>query len=58
MGREELAVYAALTLPVTTAYADKLRTLALREELADCLPCIDHMIANRVKLEQEAMLDG
>ncbi|MDR2785215.1 MAG: DUF2220 domain-containing protein [Treponema sp.] len=56
MDEGELAAYAALTLPVTEAYADKLRTLVLREELSDCLPCINYLIRNRVRLEQEAML--
>jgi hypothetical protein len=57
MDEGELAAYAALTLPVTEAYAEKLRTLTLHEELSDCLPCINYMIRNRVRLEQEAMLD-
>jgi hypothetical protein len=56
MDEGELARYAALTLPVTAEYAGKLRDLARRPELADCLPCITYMIENRVKLEQEAMI--
>jgi hypothetical protein len=58
MDAEELAAYAALTLPIADAYAEKLRTLLLREELSDCFPCINYMISNRVRLEQEAMLDN
>jgi hypothetical protein len=58
MDEGELASYAALTLPITEAYTEKLRTLALREELADCVPCINYMLRNRVRLEQEAMLDN
>jgi hypothetical protein len=57
MDEGELAAHAALTRPITEAYAEKLRSLALREELADCLPCIKRLIANRVRLEQEAMLE-
>jgi hypothetical protein len=57
MDEAELAEHAAQTAPITAAYTDKLRTLALREELADCRPCIDYMISKGVRLEQEAMLD-
>jgi hypothetical protein len=56
MDAQELAKYAALALPVTEEYAGKLRDLARRQELADCLPCINYMVENRVKLEQEAMI--
>jgi hypothetical protein len=56
MDEGELAHRPALTLRITAEYAGRLQTLALREELADCLPCINYMIRNRVKLEQEAML--
>ena len=58
MGREELAGYAALTLPIAESYAERLRTLMQREDLADCLPCISYMISRGVRLEQEAMLDN
>jgi hypothetical protein len=57
MDQGELAKYAALTLPVTESYADKLRSLTTAKELADCFSCINYMIGNRVRLEQEAMLD-
>jgi hypothetical protein len=57
MDEAELAGHAAQTAPITAAYTDKLRTLARREELADCRPCIDYMIRCGVRLEQEAMLD-
>ncbi|MDR0451835.1 MAG: DUF2220 domain-containing protein [Treponema sp.] len=56
MDGHELARHAALALPVTEEYAGKLRDLARRQELADCLPCISYMIENRVRLEQEAMI--
>jgi hypothetical protein len=58
MDAVELAGHAALTVPIADAYAEKLRTLLLREELADCFPCINYMIRGRVRLEQEAMLDN
>ncbi|MDR3160917.1 MAG: DUF2220 domain-containing protein, partial [Spirochaetaceae bacterium] len=57
MDEGELAAYAALTLPVSAAYAEKLRTLRAVKELADCLPCINYLIDKRVRLEQEALLD-
>jgi hypothetical protein len=58
MDEGELARYAALTQPVTAEYAAKLRELAQRQELVDCLPCVNYMIEKRVKLEQEAMISG
>jgi hypothetical protein len=57
MDQGELSAYAALTLPVSEAYAGKLRRLSSAAELADCASCIDYMIEHRVKLEQEALLD-
>ncbi|MDR1127778.1 MAG: DUF2220 domain-containing protein [Treponema sp.] len=56
MDERELARYAALALPVTEEYAGKLKDLARRQELADCLPCVNYMIENHVRLEQEAMI--
>jgi hypothetical protein len=55
MGKEDLVKYARLALPITEAYAEKLRSLTLLEELGDCLPCINYMAENRLRLEQEAM---
>jgi hypothetical protein len=57
MDEGELVKYAALTIPVTTAYTAKLRTLAAAKELSDCVSTINYLIENRVRLEQEAMLD-
>jgi hypothetical protein len=57
MDKDELVTYAALTRPITPSYADKLQTLAARQELADCLPCLASMIQNRIRLEQEALLE-
>jgi hypothetical protein len=56
MGREELASYARLAAPTTPPYREKLRSLLLRPELADCRPCIEYMVERGVRLEQEAML--
>jgi hypothetical protein len=56
MDERELAAYAAFTLPISPSYADKLKALAMHEELADCRPCLTFMEQNRVRLEQEALL--
>jgi hypothetical protein len=58
MDERELARYAALTQPVPPSYAAKLQNLSAHGELADCLPCLSYMIQNRVRLEQEALLDN
>jgi hypothetical protein len=56
MDEEELERYSSLTAEVQPQYIEKLRSLRQRDELNDCLPCIEYMIENRVRLEQEAML--
>ncbi|MEW5953434.1 MAG: Wadjet anti-phage system protein JetD domain-containing protein [Bacillota bacterium] len=56
MDKSELIRYALFTASVQPQYIEKLCGLKQRSELGDCLPCIDYMIENRVKLEQEAML--
>jgi hypothetical protein len=58
MDKRELITHAPLTQPISPAYAAKLQTLTTRAELADCLPTLTYMIQNRVRLEQEALLDG
>ena len=57
MDERELAKYAALTQPITPSYAAKLKALTAYPELADCRPCLTFMVENRVRLEQEALLD-
>ncbi|MDR1229762.1 MAG: DUF2220 domain-containing protein [Spirochaetaceae bacterium] len=57
MDKAELVKYAALTRPITPSYAAKLQTLATHEELADCQPCLAHMLQNHIRLEQEALLE-
>lgn len=56
MNEQELKRYSSLAAPVTRAYAEKLRSLRLRPELSDCQECLDYMVKNGEKLEQEAML--
>ncbi|MDR1900560.1 MAG: DUF2220 domain-containing protein [Treponema sp.] len=59
MDEAELRAYRTFTLRPPPAYLEKLKTLADREELADCAPCIAYMIKEGLRLEQEAMLtDG
>lgn len=52
----ELEKYSALASLVKPQYIEKLCSLRQRNELCDCLPCIEYMIKNHLKLEQEAML--
>ncbi|SHN50370.1 Wadjet anti-phage system protein JetD domain-containing protein [Desulfitobacterium chlororespirans] len=56
MNVQELKRYSNLTASVTHAYAEKVKSLGLRSELNDCKECLDYMVSNRKKLEQEAML--
>jgi len=56
MGFDELQRYITFTQTINSSYADKLKKLGTHSELADCHDCIDFMINNMVRLEQEAML--
>lgn len=56
MDKTELEKYSSLTMFVQPQYIEKLCSLSQRTELGDCLPCIEYMIKNRLKLEQEALL--
>lgn len=56
MNKDELKHYDKLAAPISLSYAEKLNNLKQRRELNDCIECIDYMIANKVRLEQEAML--
>jgi hypothetical protein len=56
MNLDELAHYKNLTASISTAYIEKLQTLLKRDELSDCFPCINYMIDNKIKLEQEAII--
>ena len=56
MGIAELQTYQAFTRTFSSDYAEKLQKLKQQEKLSDCLKCIDYMINNKVRLEQEAML--
>ena len=56
MNREELVSYSDYTRPFQQEYAQKLRALAEHPLLSDCKECLEYMIKNSVKLEQEAML--
>jgi hypothetical protein len=56
MDETELRSYRRFTLRPPPPYLEKLKTLTDREELADCTPCIEYMIREGLRLEQEAML--
>ena len=56
MSVSELQTYQAYTQPFSKDYAEKLKKLKEQERLSDCLDCIDYMLNNKVRLEQEAML--
>ena len=56
MNETELKHYHMFAAQVDGKYREKLITLANYQELGDCLSCIDYMVANSVRLEQEAML--
>lgn len=56
MNETELIRYSSLTASAQSKYIEKLHGLKRHSELDDCLSCIDYMIENSVKLEQEAMI--
>jgi len=56
MDKSELVRFIDLTAPINTKYAQKLEQLKSCPELSDTYECIDYMINNHVRLEQEAML--
>lgn len=56
MGIKEFQHYEKFTATIKASYAEKLVTLKAHPELHDCYDCIDYMIQNKVRLEQEAML--
>jgi hypothetical protein len=56
MNTFELVNYKHLTAPITEQYAEKLKLLTAKHELLDCYDCINYLIANKVRLEQESML--
>ena len=56
MSKSELIKYTDLCAKFDKRYADKLAALLRQPELADCAECIEYMLENNVRLEQEAML--
>lgn len=56
MSKSELEKYSDFTLPFNNEYAEKLKKLSYSWLLSDCHECIDYMLENKIKLEQEAML--
>ena len=56
MNESELKCYSMFTAQIDRKYCAMLETLMNHQELADCVACIGYMIANGIRLEQEAML--
>jgi hypothetical protein len=56
MDTSELFNYKHLTASITMQYAEKLKSLITKQELQDCYDCINYLIENKVRLEQESML--
>lgn len=56
MNTFELINYEHLTAPITAQYADKIKMLMAKQELMDCNECLNYLIINKVRLEQESML--
>lgn len=56
MDKEELIRHDKYCGTITKPYADKLKHIIGKPELADCASCIQYMIDKKVRLEQEAML--
>jgi hypothetical protein len=56
MNSAELEQYKDFVAPIKAQYAGRLENLKAHSELSDCCDCIDYMLKNRIRLEQEAML--
>ncbi|MDR1136655.1 MAG: DUF2220 domain-containing protein [Clostridiales Family XIII bacterium] len=56
MNVDELKRHQRFSAPITRQYAEKIRGLKTRPELLDCCDCMDYMLENMIRLEQEAML--
>ena len=56
MNNEELVKFSSYTISFSDEYALKLKNLLDEEILFDCKACLEYMLKNKVRLEQEAML--
>jgi hypothetical protein len=56
MNSEELIRCSHFTTGISAQYAEKLKTIVTKKEMADCVQTIEYMNEKRVRLEQEAML--
>ena len=56
MSIAELMRYQSFVSGIKPSYRDKLQKLKERPELFDCADCLNYMIQNNIRLEQEAML--
>jgi hypothetical protein len=56
MNVSELMRFSVFSAAISASYIDKLAGLLQTFELSDCRECLEYMITNRTRLEQEAML--
>jgi len=56
MNISELEHYRSFAMTFSAQYAGCLESLKSYSELSDCCDCIDYMLGNKIRLEQEAML--
>ncbi|HEY5556240.1 Wadjet anti-phage system protein JetD domain-containing protein [Acetobacterium sp.] len=56
MNSTELVEYKYMTASITAEYVKKLKSLTIKNELLDCVDCLDYLIVKKVRLEQESML--
>lgn len=56
MSEKELIKYDYYTITFEDSYLRKLEELRTHQELCDCITCLDYMISNRIRLEQEALI--
>jgi len=56
MSKEELMRYRDYTIEFSDSYLQRIKGLKKVSELEDCFDCLDFMISNKIKLEQEAMI--
>ena len=56
MNQEELIKYKDYAIVFGASYSKRIKRLNDLSELADCFKCLEFMISNQIKLEQEAMI--
>lgn len=56
MGVEELIQYQNYCIPIDDSYSEKLKSLLQNNELENEIECLNYMIRNKLKLEQEVLI--